>query len=474
MAERAYPRWTPDLDERLFAPRKEPLLSPAVGIFSAPYACVRINLQWIPHILGALEVLNVDPAWLGDSAAVFAARQEVEKLINALKDSSECASMPAEFRVIDDILQYRPDPESVWVDLYDLSQLQGEQGEQGAPGQPGAQGLQGPPGPQGIQGIQGVQGPPGPRGAPGQPAQPEDEVSGTMGNYCEGARLLSDFIIDTFKFNLDTIDGAGGSTFNAGSVGLALLQLLKNDLDSIPVIGLVIDVVTGVFTTGTGIIRLDVSNPAYFEDIWCRLYCRIKDTGVFNETVFNDWLNNLPSNSGSFWLAKWAREILTYTTCSRRFALYAQGSSSLCDDLCTECENVELCTLVVNYPAWTGLSILTGYYFVDVLHSDYQGFSETIGFNWQWRAEIDLGEVRTVRSIAFDVNCNGIANAVQIEDSSGTLLALENNPSGRATTTVTLITPYTGRYIRIRGTSTSSANDGRFTHLYSATISYEC
>lgn len=72
------------------APRKTPLKAPTVGIFDEPHACVKINNEWLSHILGVLGVLTEEDAWSGLEIDRYWAQQEIEKLLNALKDDSQC------------------------------------------------------------------------------------------------------------------------------------------------------------------------------------------------------------------------------------------------------------------------------------------------------------------------------------------------------------------------------------------------
>jgi hypothetical protein len=403
MAERAYPRWSPDLDERLFAPRKEPLFSPTVGIFSAPYACVRINLEWIPHILGVLEVLNVDPAWLGDDAAVFTARQEIEKLINALKDSSECASMPSEFRVIDDILQYRPDPESAWVDMYDLSQLQGEQGlpgEQGIQGEPGAPGIQGEQGIQGIQGVQGPAGPTGPKGDPGvglePPAQPLDDNGNE--SLCGIAEYLVSWntalIEDNILQLLDVTTDAAGVL--AGSLGLGSVEILALYV-----------LVTGIINLGTTAYRAALTTEV-LEDAQCNLYCRLKAAGAYSYDVVTSWADDVYANSGSnIALKHWVsffyangQYVYNQAEVDRRAFIGSVSPSAECEALCECADDTTWCysfDFSVSNEGWTaGNGTYTS-----------SGFVNPGGGNYPYTVDISRGFLwgdSTLTSVAIHAN----------------------------------------------------------------------
>lgn len=92
-------RWSEiAIDERHFAPRRNPLPAPAPGIFDFPYACVTINQSWASHIIGVLEPLTQRDAWAGSTPEVQRAQQEIEKLLELLSKMCEdpCV-MPEQF-----------------------------------------------------------------------------------------------------------------------------------------------------------------------------------------------------------------------------------------------------------------------------------------------------------------------------------------------------------------------------------------
>lgn len=67
-----------------FTPRPTPRPAPGVGIFDAPYLCVPMNVLWVPHLLGVMEVLARADAWSGTETDVYNATQEIEKLMSAM------------------------------------------------------------------------------------------------------------------------------------------------------------------------------------------------------------------------------------------------------------------------------------------------------------------------------------------------------------------------------------------------------
>lgn len=406
MAERPYPRWSFDLEERLFAPRKEPLPTPVEGIADSPYVCVQINQKWISHIMGALEVLNVDDAWIGTENEIFNARQEVEKLMFALAGAGNCADMgltdvritggglektfdggltwipvgsvgaapfstvtattlapgaaatatiaadvlelgipagadgddgtdgingddgtngaSAELRKTTTAIQWRQDDNSpTWADLVLLSEITGAAGAAGSPGAPGAPGSPGADG-QDCDDC-----------TPGQPS-PEETTTDDEGRLCAGATGLTDWLIDILQYNIDQLQLV--TQITSGVIDIVLLNLdevASTGAQFTPVVGSVVDALQLLFTAGPQLIEVQLSSPAYREKVFCKLYCLAKDAGGFNESVFTAWLGNLGSDTPDVHLAN-VGNIVGYAAVSRRFAIYATGSSVECD-LCTEC-----------------------------------------------------------------------------------------------------------------------------------------
>ncbi len=85
-------RWPYDALNTPFAARGQRYEPPPAGIQDSPYVCVRVNLFWIPHLLGFLAAgLQLD-AWAGADDG-WAGRQEIERLMRALNDLTGCVSL---------------------------------------------------------------------------------------------------------------------------------------------------------------------------------------------------------------------------------------------------------------------------------------------------------------------------------------------------------------------------------------------
>lgn len=66
-----------------FAPRP-PAVMPIFDIKSGPLLCMTFNFAWLPHLLGALAVLDQPDAWTNDAAAT--ARNQIRTLMASVSE----------------------------------------------------------------------------------------------------------------------------------------------------------------------------------------------------------------------------------------------------------------------------------------------------------------------------------------------------------------------------------------------------
>lgn len=79
-------RFCSDLDRALIVPEfavrgAHPI--PSAGIADSPTYCLEINAGWLPHVLGALSVLDQPDAWQGTESEIEAARDQIRKLMTS-------------------------------------------------------------------------------------------------------------------------------------------------------------------------------------------------------------------------------------------------------------------------------------------------------------------------------------------------------------------------------------------------------
>jgi len=64
-----------------FAPRTDRPSAPAAGSLDAPLVWLRVNADWLGHVVGLLDALTEPDAWAGDEVERDRAVQEVERLL---------------------------------------------------------------------------------------------------------------------------------------------------------------------------------------------------------------------------------------------------------------------------------------------------------------------------------------------------------------------------------------------------------
>jgi hypothetical protein len=285
-------RWEYDILIKDFIPRAAPRPVPQVGIFDEDIYCLRFNELWLPHILGALQLLLEPDSWSGGNAEIFRAQQSIYLMLaNMTEPCGEGNMQTPEFRsiVIDencDQLQWKfvDEPESAWNNL-GTPLCDGEDGDDGAPGTPGEDGDDGAP---------------GTPGAPGEdcdctdpvPPQPPITENDHCQQSCNIAMGLGEWMHG--KFN-DTLNWAEAA-FAATSI---IADLVGDFIDAFPIFGAVVDAVQD-YVTGLGQFDLDALQGAnsneFKEMVQCKLFCLMADdTGDFTAEYLNGIREELQS-----------------------------------------------------------------------------------------------------------------------------------------------------------------------------------
>lgn len=107
--ERGYP----------FIVRRNPQPIPAAAIDAQPAACALINLEWLAHIVGAIEAINQPDAWQGTDEEIYQAQQQLEALAAAFSticDMAEGATV--QFRQTDCTLEMSTDNGQTWTMIF--------------------------------------------------------------------------------------------------------------------------------------------------------------------------------------------------------------------------------------------------------------------------------------------------------------------------------------------------------------------
>lgn len=248
-------------------------------------------------------------------------------------------------------IQWRYVGEGAWINLASFADLRGEPGE---PGEDGENGLQGPPGDIGPQGPPGLPGADGDCGCDTPPSEAID-TEDRLKQLCAISRGLGKYLADEFVTTISAVD-------SAAEVGRDILDTATDLLDSIPIIGNVvdelIDFLTAVSEAGDFDDIANCANDADNRDlIYCALYCWFKQNAIgteLNASLVNDAIVHL-KNTAYGWLpcppfatlwgqffGLWLATLNTNLLAQRAF-VYADERSDDCLTLCTDCVDDPSC-----------------------------------------------------------------------------------------------------------------------------------
>ncbi len=279
-------RWEYDFPRQPFRPRLKPLPAPDSGIFDAPYVCIRINMGWLTHIIGVLQVLLELDAWTGTDEQQYDAKQEIEKLLASMED--ECGEglppLVTSFRFTEEcVLQYSNDNGTTWSDIPGWSAF-AEACFKGDPGEDGADGEDGAPG---LPGQDGEDGECLDCGNPYDDTPPPDETP-SDGLRCGVAINVAKEL--RVKWN-ESYDYLGVN------VGLGIVGIVAGIIQLLTPTG--VTQVTGVATLITSFVTLILSIEGFFEGnafddateerYRCELYCLLDQDGLITPEIFASW-----------------------------------------------------------------------------------------------------------------------------------------------------------------------------------------
>lgn len=268
-----------------YAPRLKPTPIPGANWNDSPLFCLKINDEWVSHLLGVMTALDQPDTWLGTPEQIYAARQQVNEIMVALM--SMCDDCEVQFRIEDCDLQWRESEDEEWISLGNVCGADGSQGPPGETGERGETGETGSEGPQGPPGDTGPTGATGPAGAdgsdcdcdcesvihydtPDNPPETDDDQSSCniAGSLAEYLRAMEQKAID-----------AGEET---ASVGAKILTLAAAIVAAIwtggaawPLIvaaaGALID-----FVVSHSESQSVVDDDQFWEEMACSIYCALK------------------------------------------------------------------------------------------------------------------------------------------------------------------------------------------------------
>ncbi len=277
-----------------YAPFTEPLPVPDADAADAPLVQLCIGREYLPYVLGALEVFKYADAFQGDRPTQEQAARRFATLMSMIAAADEECQM-FDIRVVGCVIQKSDDGGATWVDVGDFSACgaqgpQGATGAQGPQGPAGATGAQGPQGPAGATGAQGPQGPAGATGAQGPqgPAGTDAYAGPPVESSDEEVRcgIAANIITNMKQVSTDYVNALS----TGSDVGVALGTLLV----SLFVPGGIVAAEDAAAALGN---LVEAGTEAYeaaltltaWADLECRLYCQVKAAGGYSTAVGAAW-----------------------------------------------------------------------------------------------------------------------------------------------------------------------------------------
>lgn len=318
-----------------YAPFTEPLPRPGAEPESPPYGCLVINREWIPYILGALEVFRWEDAWQGTPAQVNTTLGQVQNLLWMFASTGDGCMIVTNISIDGCTMTITKSDGS--TDVIDLSacSVPGPQGPPGEDGEPGADGQDGANGntPQPLwQGttlawdtnldglpdtpyidLQGPQGPQGLPGADGEtiykdypaPTDPDalDPKSAGDALRCAIAEELASDLRTKWRDAYDYVD------FNAllavGSLVVGLIAILvpepSSSVAGVVAVGSVLSLFINAVLGIEGAIERDDLDGTNRDDIRDALYCILPASGELTDAVIQAWSDEVTDLSPNGW-----------------------------------------------------------------------------------------------------------------------------------------------------------------------------
>lgn len=262
-----------------YATRLKPTPIPGAAWNDAPLFCLKLNDEWVSHVLGLLTALDQPDTWLGTADQVYSARQQVNEIMVAFM--TMCDDCEVQFRIVDCDLQWRESDTDEWISLGNVC---------GAAGSDGSDGAQGPTGERGETGDTGATGSEGPAGTPGTdgddcdctdynhiptPDNPPD--TDNNGTACNIAAGIAQYIRDKERFVLAQ-QAAGVTLVTAiGGLAAAIAAAVVTGGAAWPLIVAASTVLINVVLAADGTQRdAMLADDSFWNEMSCSIYCALK------------------------------------------------------------------------------------------------------------------------------------------------------------------------------------------------------
>jgi hypothetical protein len=276
------------LGRPFFVARTQPTPIPATAWNDDPLFCLKINDQWVSHVIGVLTALDQPDTWLGTPEEVYAARQQVNEVILALMTA--CEDCAIEFRIVDCDLQFRSNPEDDWTSLGNVCGSNGADGANGTDGVDGADGTNGTDGTNGADGTNGTNGTDGTdcdctvfNHVP-TPENPPDHTDDQTS--CNVSAGMSDYIKSKLVLTITTSETETHLALAIAAVVASIIAAVVTGGAAYPIVVAAVSVLINVIITAdSGQRDAMIADASFWNSMTCSIYCVIRPSKDIDETL---------------------------------------------------------------------------------------------------------------------------------------------------------------------------------------------
>lgn len=240
-----------------YAPRPQPLPIPTARWDEEPLLCLKVNDQWVSHILGVLVAMDQGDTWIGTREEIIDARQQVNEIMLAFMEDcdpmSNCCPEPNRTRTVDGKYEISYDGGVTWEDGSDFD----------------------------------------PRyTAPQLPSIAGDDSEANKCNAANNVLLQFQDGIETWEGFFDTL---GTAIEFAAAVAAAIAAFIFAPA-SVPIIVTIIIALFSAIWNGGKEAYVAAFTSTVWDDLLCILYCHAENDGTYTEADVDAILADIASH----------------------------------------------------------------------------------------------------------------------------------------------------------------------------------
>lgn len=269
---------------------------PGANWNDAPLFCLKLNDEWVSHVVGVLTALDQPDTWQGTKEEIYAARQQVNQIMAALM--TVCEDCEVEFRIEDCDLQWRDGDGLEWISLGNVCGDAGPAGDQGPQGTPGEAGMDGADGANGEDGAPGPAGPPGPQGEAGvdgedcdcgsyPPPTPPEGQEDTQTSCNIAGNIVDNVLYDVLQSAKDSTDNSVNTAKAIFGI-LAVLGAAASQTVVVPIMTALAGALLSAYIEHADQVSSALVDDAFWADLRCKVYCAFKPNNDIDATIQGD------------------------------------------------------------------------------------------------------------------------------------------------------------------------------------------